>query len=647
MLSDQPPSHTADALLLLASQEVLLLIDAESLAITAANPGAYQTLGYAAGTLEGMPIGELECALSDMFFWDEMPARERAIDVESAMRCCDGTVLPVLKTVRRTGSSPPAYTLRAVPAAEQNRIEQELATMGSRLRATLEATSEGVLLVDQSDAIVNMNQQLSVIWQLGEELLSAHDDAAIVAHMQALCARGEPVAGPQSQALLDAKGGQGSETAYLHDGRVIECSVKTALSAGEVIGRVYSYRDVTERHRHQLELIAARDEAKQASAAKGEFLAMMSHEIRTPMNGVLGIAEILSQTPLDEAQTGYVRIIQSSGETLLAILNDILDFSKIEAGKLHLEKTGFGMRALLEEINALFRFRVQDGGTQFHCSMDDNVDDQLLGDPVRLRQILFNLVGNAFKFTQQGRIDLRVTLAPGRGAAGDTVRLRFGVQDTGIGLSQEQMTRLFRSFEQADNSTTRKYGGTGLGLAICKRLAEMMGGEIGVNSTLGQGSEFWFTAVLGVPASAQVPAGAASPLEVAGTPDKQKALMAQARILLVEDHPVNRMVLVNMLKRLGAVTMDSAENGLQAVEMAAHTHYDVVLMDSQMPVMDGLEATRVLRQRGFCAPIIGISAGATEDERQASLDAGANDYVLKPVQMNALAAALQRALHKD
>ncbi|TXH87773.1 MAG: PAS domain-containing sensor histidine kinase [Rhodoferax sp.] len=641
MTSSPPTAQTPDALLLQASQEVLLLIDAQSLSITAANAGAYATLGYAPGALVGMSIGDLECALSDLFFWDEMPTRDCALDVESALRCADGTVLPVYKTVRPTGTIPPAYTLRAAPASEQNRIENELATMGSRLRATLEATSEGVLLVNQDGAIVNMNQQLSTIWKLSEDLLSSHDDRAIIVHMQAQCARGEPVAGPESQAILDAKGGNGSETAYLHDGRVIECAVKTALSAGEVIGRVYSYRDVTERHQQQLELMAARDEAKRASTAKGEFLAMMSHEIRTPMNGVLGIAELLAATPLNASQAEYVRTIQSSGQTLLAILNDILDFSKIEAGKLELEKTHFHMRTLLEEINALFRYRLREGGPQFSCSADADVADALLGDPVRLRQILFNLVSNAFKFTQQGRIDLKVSLATAPDQTAGKLQLRFSVRDTGIGLSQEQMGRLFRSFEQADNSTTRKYGGTGLGLAICKRLAEMMGGSIGVESTLGSGSEFWFTAAL--EQAPQEKALSANSTEKAAA-EVHPALLEHTRILLVDDHPINRMVLGSMLKRLGATATDTAENGLQAVEMATAAPYDLVLMDIQMPVMDGLEATRVLRQRGFAAPVIGISAGATEDERQAALDAGINDYVLKPVQMDLLQASLQQAL---
>jgi signal transduction histidine kinase/ActR/RegA family two-component response regulator len=578
-----------------------------------------------------------------MFFWDEMPTRAAAQDVESALRCADGSVLQVLKTVRKAALTPAAYTLRAVPVAEQNRIEQELSLMGSRLRATLEAIAEGILLLDHAGAIINMNQQLSEMWRLPEDMLARHDDEAIVAHMQAQCAKGEPVAGTASQAVLDAKGGTGFETAYLHDGRVIECAVKTALSGAEVIGRVYSYRDVTERHRHQLELITARDEAKRASAAKSEFLAMMSHEIRTPMNGVLGIAELLSKTELDAGQAEYVRIIQSSGQTLLTILNDILDFSKIEAGKLQLEKTLIDPAHLVSEIQAIFESRRSSDGPALHCSIAPDVPHRFKGDPVRLRQILFNLVGNAFKFTERGRIDVSVESVHGAASVPGQSLVRFSVKDTGIGLTPEQVGRLFQSFEQADNSTTRKYGGTGLGLAICKRLAKMMGGEIGVTSTAGEGSEFWFTAQL--EAVADTPATVHPDRTAQANPAAtHSALTPDTRILLVEDHPVNRMVLVGMLKRLGASPPDIAEDGSQALEKAAHTHYDIILMDSQMPVMDGLQATRLLRQRGFNRPIIGISAGAMDEERQASLDAGANAYVPKPVQLDVLRTALQEAL---
>jgi PAS domain S-box-containing protein len=637
-----------DTLLLQGSSQILLLIDAQFLSILAVNPAACQLLGYAAGELVGQVIGEFECALSDMFFWDEMREQTSIRTAESALRCADGQVLEVTKSVRQVSQQPLRYVLCATPVSGQNRIEDDLLNMASRLRATLEATAEGILLVDQHDAIVNMNQRFSAMWHLPETLLANRDDAGIMRYIESQCRPTSEHAG----ALSNLQGANHKEvqTLYLNDDRVFECSVQTANAEDEIIGRVYSYRDVTERYQSQRELILARDEAKRASAAKGDFLAMMSHEIRTPMNGVLGIAELLAGTPLNKEQVELVQVIRSSGQTLLGILNDILDFSKIEAGKLQLESADFALAGLLDEITSLFSYRLRDGGPSFSCVIDSSVARVLCGDAGRLRQILFNLVGNAFKFTQTGSIQVKVGLAPGAAlpatvsAMAKLVCLRFGVSDTGIGLTPEQMGRLFRSFEQADVSTTRNYGGTGLGLAICKKLVELMNGEIGVNSVVGVGSEFWFTVSLEL---RQVQAKLASGAPPAPTAAPGLLLNPTLRILLVEDHPVNRMVMCGMLKRLGAGEPAIAVNGQEAVDMATSQLFDVILMDSQMPVMGGLEATRCLRAAGLAVPIIGVSAGALEEERQAAMDAGVNDYLRKPVNLDALRSALSRVLFQD
>ena len=528
-----------------------------------------------------MPLADLECALSDMFFWDEMREREQAT-ADSAYRCADGAVLDVAKQVTRVSTQPLRYAVCATSTAQHYKVASELTTMASRLRATLEATADGILLVDNAGAILNMNRRFSALWDVPDDLLQRRDDAGIMAHLQSQTVREEGDGDRVEPGAPDTGADDTFATQYLRNGKVLECSSHAARSGAELIGRVYYYRDVTERYRTQADLIAARDEAKRASQAKGDFLAMMSHEIRTPMNGVLGIAQLLAGTPLDDEQTAYLRVIRSSGETLLAILNDILDYSKIEAGKLELERTDFALAPLLEEITALFRFRLTETGPTFHCEADADVPARLRGDSVRLRQILFNLVGNAFKFTERGSITVTV-----RKHAAAPNMLRFAVRDTGIGIPADRQAGVFEAF------------------------------------------------VVPAASSAAQGGGSAAPATV---------LTSATRILLVEDNPVNCMVIGGMLQRLGGAKPVVAGNGEEALARMAEATFDVILMDSQMPVMDGLEATRRLRALGHTLPIIGLSAGALDEERQAALTAGASDYVLKPVDMPTLAAALARAL---
>ncbi len=637
-----PPDEAA-RLLLSASRELLFLIDGHSMAILEVNATAPRVLGYTRAELLDANMSDVECALSDMFFWDDMQEREQAT-ADSTYRCADGTLLEVSKQVTRVSINPLLFTVCASPTGQQHKAANDLNIMGSHLRATLEATANGILLVDTEGAILNMNRRFSTMWDVPQALLDSRDDAGIMEHLRSQVeAEIDQDSGFGNTASDDADG-ECFETQFLKNGRVFECSSHAARSGEEIIGRVYSYNDVTERYRTQKELIAAHDEARRASQAKGDFLAMMSHEIRTPMNGVLGIAQLLSGTELNPEQANYLRIIRSSGQTLLAILNDILDYSKIEAGKLELERTNFALTPLLDEIDALFRFRLKPGGPTLHCSAAADVPQHLCGDPVRLRQILFNLVGNAFKFTERGSIHIEVTLHDTAVTAATTTAttLRFSVRDTGIGIPPERQAGVFEAFEQADASTNRRFGGTGLGLSICRRLVTLMGGNIGVNSTLGEGSEFWFTARFETPAPAAAVAPTAS--APANTTAAPVVLQADTRILLVEDNPINCMVMSGMLKRLGGAAPTVAVNGEEALARMAEASFDLILMDSQMPVMDGLEATRRLRSQGFTLPIIGVSAGAMDEERRAMLDAGVNDYVLKPVELHALAAVLERTL---
>jgi signal transduction histidine kinase len=391
---------------------------------------------------------------------------------------------------------------------------------------------------------------------------------------------------------------------------------------------------VRELRKKNEELTLALAAAREAAEIRSRFLAAMSHEIRTPMTGVLGMTELLLCTPLNPEQRHYAETIKESTESLLRIVNDILDLSKIEAGKLEIESVVFDLRVTLRAVTTILLPQAHAKGLRLITEVAEDVPAWLSGDPGRLRQVLVNIAGNAVKFTERGQVRLLAEMAD---CEGERASIRFRIEDTGIGIAPDQIEAIFEEFVQVDNSAARRFGGTGLGLSIAKRLVEMMGGQIGCSSRLGQGSVFWFTLPFRI--APAMPCG-----EARSGPEAPHGLSGQRpRVLVVEDNPVNRTIAVRLLAREGC-QVDAVESGQEAIEACAATEYDLVLMDVNMPGVDGYEATRQIRRReaaGRHTPIVAITASAMKGDRDRCLECGMDDYVSKPFSADRLRELLQ------
>jgi two-component system sensor histidine kinase/response regulator len=417
-------------------------------------------------------------------------------------------------------------------------------------------------------------------------------------------------------------------------GRITDVIYNASLyrdAAGRVLGVFAAARDITERKK-------AEEAARAANQAKSEFLANMSHEIRTPMNAIIGLTHLLRRDAPRPDQVERLAKIDAAAMHLLSIINDILDISKIEASKLELECRNFSLDSVLDHVRSLVSEQARAKGLEISIDTD-SVPGWLRGDPVRLQQALLNYTSNAVKFTERGRIDLRAELLD---TAGDGVRVRFEVEDTGIGIPPDKLSHIFNPFEQADSSTTRRYGGTGLGLAITRRLAELMGGEAGASSIPGRGSRFWFTARLGC--GRGIAPAVDDPVRPAAE-DDIRCRHTGVRVLLAEDNAVNREVALELLHGVG-LDVDVARDGREAVDKGLAGDYRLILMDMQMPRLDGLEATALIRAHPErrTVPILAMTANAFEADRRACLAAGMNDFIGKPVDPPLLYATLLKWL---
>jgi len=408
----------------------------------------------------------------------------------------------------------------------------------------------------------------------------------------------------------------------------------------EIIGFIGISWDVTNTKEYEKKLKKAKILAEEGTKAKSQFLANMSHEIRTPLNGIIGMTQILEGTHLTKKQMEYVDTIATSGDNLLMLINDILDFSKIEAGKINFINENFLLKKPFKEVRDILSLRAEEKGLIINCNIDNNVPDYVTGDEYRLKQIILNLANNAIKFTEKGFININIEyLGKDKGKH----KIKVSVEDTGIGISKEDLKDLFKSFSQLDASSTKQYGGTGLGLAISKRLVQMMEGEIGVISKKDVGSTFWFTAKF----NEGVTPVKKEETKVSGQNSKLKT--KNSLVLVVEDNIINQKITAFSLTKAG-MKVTIANNGKEAVELFRKQHFDVILMDIQMPVMDGFDATIAIRniekskQNSSHTPIIALTANAMQGDAERCLNAGMDDYISKPFKIENLIKVLDKMI---
>ena len=519
----------------------------------------------------------------------------------------------------------------------------QLERANALIYAQLEASLEGVIAADEQGQLVGYNQKLCEIWEINATTTNPYGNELLL-----LPLFNESKFPPELTQIL--------ENTYdlpeqINHGEVVTkdstyeyFSSPVKAPDGKFWGFVWRFRDITERKQFEKHLQSAKETAEAALRVKSDFLAMMSHEIRTPINGVLGMTQLLSTTALSTEQQRFVQAIQTSGEILLTVINDILDFSKLESGKLELENLSVDLHRIVTDTCTLLATPAQEKGIKLSYQIDQNAPAYFLGDAIRLRQILLNLTNNAVKFTDTGEVRLTISVRTENG-----LELLFAVQDTGIGLTSEQLQKLFQAFSQASIATARKYGGTGLGLAICQKLVQMMGGRIWAESTIGEGTVFSF--ILPVVATDEAPQGI---MPLVGKFDRSNPINSDLattlplQILIAEDNSINQELVRAMFDKMGYAPV-IVNDGLEAID-ALKTHtYDIVFLDVQMPRMSGIEAANYIVQNWSdisttpSRPIlIAMTASVMQGDREMCLNAGMDDYISKPI----FFATLQRTLER-
>jgi PAS domain S-box-containing protein len=630
--------------------------------VTSWNPGAERLFGYTATEAIGSSLSKLLLSGNEgeeVHILSQIAVGQRIERLEMVRQRKDGCLIDISATISPihddngvvVGASKIARDV-----TDRKRAEMEAKRAITLLQEAIGSVAEGFSIYDENDRLVMCNEAYLDIYHKSRDLIVP--GASFEEIVRKGAERGQyPEAVGQIDAWVTervrqhhaADGSHVEQT--LDDGRcllIVEYRTPSGFIVGnriDITARKNAEAEL-ERHRYHLEeevlartfeLAQSKEAAEAANIAKSAFLANMSHEIRTPMNGILGMTYFLRRDAKTAKEIERLDIINSSAEHLLELINNILDLSKIEAGKLVLEAAPVDLASIAENVRTIVDQRARDQGLSLNIETE-NIAGTLIGDPTRIRQCLLNYATNAIKFTERGSVTLSISEQESNE---DSVLVRYAVRDTGIGIEPDALLRLFGAFEQADNSTTRKYGGTGLGLAINKRLAEVMGGAVGVESTPGAGSLFWFTARLKRGATASTTSSTVSD-------DAERLIReqhAEAPILVVDDEPVNREV-ASMALQFAGLAVDTAQDGAQAIEMASRKSYAAILMDVQMPVIDGLESTREIRRiPGYeQVPIIAMTANAFAEDKARCIDAGMTDFLAKPFNPNLLFAVLLRCL---
>jgi signal transduction histidine kinase/HPt (histidine-containing phosphotransfer) domain-containing protein/ActR/RegA family two-component response regulator len=576
----------------------------------------------------GMHDGDFDTWFGRLMVADGLGGNER----HSEHRRPNGRVIGIRRTSLPDGGEVQTFT----DITERKQAEDKLQFANVLLEAQIQAFPDGILVVDTDRQISSFNERFADIWQLPQALLKQRDEHVALAAALPLLKDPQGFAA-RVRFLYDHPEQAGGDEVALVDGRFVDCrTVQLHAPTGRNLGRIWCFRDITQTKAAEAALRDARDDADRSARAKSEFLAMMSHEIRSPMSGLLGIIELLRETELDSGQLRMIELMHGSAASLLRIVNDILDFSKMEAGALSFSAEAALLRDVVGatvEANAL---AAADKGVRFTTDIAEDVPDCVLLDVLRLRQILVNLLTNAIKFTAAGAVRLCVARASGPDGA---ATLEFAVHDSGIGMSREQLGRLFEPFTQADASTTKRYGGTGLGLTISRRLARLLGGDITVESEPGQGSVFRLHLPLLLADPAAAPAAEQSLVA-------DRRLFAALHVLVVEDQDTNRWLIWRQLERLG-VTATAVPDGPAALAALRGARCDLLITDCHMPGMDGAELTHCVRTAEAAhgtarLPVLGLTADVTQRTRNRCLEAGMDDIVAKPINLNQLGTAILR-----